>query len=274
MSFEPQYQLSRRILTKVFSLVVVLDDMYDVYGTVEELILFTDAIERWDISALDQLPEYMRYIYRIILEVYIEVEEELSQAGIPLNRAQYAKDAMKEIIRSYIFDAKCINKWLVPTMEENMSNSVVSSTIPILATHFFAGMGDIVTVEALEWLSKYPLMVQASSLYCVLTDNIAEDEVGKAADAACFVDCYMKQHGVSKEYTYSEFGKQRVKAWKDMNSECLRPTAVPLPLLSVVLSIPRLAYILYEYQGLDGFSASDTKTKELINSVLVNPIPM
>ena len=46
MSFEPQYQLSRRILTKVFSLVVVLDDMYDVYGTVEELILFTDAIEQ------------------------------------------------------------------------------------------------------------------------------------------------------------------------------------------------------------------------------------
>nr|AZL40027.1 sesquiterpene synthase [Thapsia villosa var. laciniata] len=274
LSFEPRYQLARRILTKVLSLVVVLDDLYDVYGTVEELILFTDAIEKWDISALDQLPEYMRYIYRIILEVYIEVEEELSKAGIPINRAQYAKDAMKEIIRSYIFEAKCMNKWLVPTMEDNMRNSVVSTTIPIMATHFFAGMGDIVTGEALEWISKYPLIVRASSLYCALADNMAEDEVGKADDAACWVECYMKQHGVSKEYTYSQFEKQKVQAWKDMNSEFLRPTAVPLPLLSVVLNTPRMVYILYEYQGLDGFSASDTITKELINSVVVNPIPI
>lgn len=44
--FEPQYALARTILTKVFSLMIVLDDIYDVYGTLEEVTLFTDAIDR------------------------------------------------------------------------------------------------------------------------------------------------------------------------------------------------------------------------------------
>lgn len=47
--FEPQYSLGRRIMTKVLSLVSIIDDTYDVYGTIEELQLFTDAIERFEV---------------------------------------------------------------------------------------------------------------------------------------------------------------------------------------------------------------------------------
>ncbi|KAG2682110.1 hypothetical protein I3760_11G175600 [Carya illinoinensis] len=44
--FEPQYCFARRMLTKVISMTSVIDDIYDVYGTMEELDLFTEAIER------------------------------------------------------------------------------------------------------------------------------------------------------------------------------------------------------------------------------------
>ena len=49
---------------------------------------------RLDISALDQLPDYMKYFYQILLDFYAEVEEELSKEGLPLYRVQYAKDAV------------------------------------------------------------------------------------------------------------------------------------------------------------------------------------
>lgn len=49
---------------------------------------------RWDISALDQLPDYMKYFYQILLDFYAETEEELSKEGLPLYRMQYAKDAV------------------------------------------------------------------------------------------------------------------------------------------------------------------------------------
>ncbi|KAG6675448.1 hypothetical protein I3842_15G102200 [Carya illinoinensis] len=45
--FHPQFGHERRMLAKLGALVTVIDDVYDVYGTLEELELFTDAIERF-----------------------------------------------------------------------------------------------------------------------------------------------------------------------------------------------------------------------------------
>lgn len=47
--FEPQYSLARRRVTKVIAMTSVLDDIYDIYGTPEELKLLTDAMERFSI---------------------------------------------------------------------------------------------------------------------------------------------------------------------------------------------------------------------------------
>ena len=48
MYFEREYALARRMLTKVIAMTSVIDDIYDVHGTPDELKLFTDAIERSD----------------------------------------------------------------------------------------------------------------------------------------------------------------------------------------------------------------------------------
>ena len=45
--FEPQFGYYRRTLTKVNALITTIDDIYDVYGTLDELELFTDAVERY-----------------------------------------------------------------------------------------------------------------------------------------------------------------------------------------------------------------------------------
>ena len=47
MYFEPQYSLARRILTKTICVTSIIDDIYDVYGTQEELKFFIDAIKRF-----------------------------------------------------------------------------------------------------------------------------------------------------------------------------------------------------------------------------------
>ena len=45
--FEPQLSTARLIMTKIIAIGSVLDDIYDVYGTFEELKLLTLAFERW-----------------------------------------------------------------------------------------------------------------------------------------------------------------------------------------------------------------------------------
>ena len=45
-NFEPDLGNVRRVITKVVSLATTIDDIYDMYGTFEELKLFTEAIDR------------------------------------------------------------------------------------------------------------------------------------------------------------------------------------------------------------------------------------
>ena len=46
--FEPQYSIARKFTVKVIAITSIIDDLYDAYGTIEELELFTEAIERFD----------------------------------------------------------------------------------------------------------------------------------------------------------------------------------------------------------------------------------
>ncbi|KAL9248858.1 (-)-germacrene D synthase-like protein [Drosera capensis] len=90
---EPQFAFAREFMTRVLALTTIIDDFYDVFGMHEELVLFTEAVERWEISAIDMLPEYMRPFYKVLLNEYSEMEEQLSKEGNAY-RIDYAKEAV------------------------------------------------------------------------------------------------------------------------------------------------------------------------------------
>ena len=46
-------------LTKSISFIYIIDDIFDVYGTLQDLTLFTEAVNRWDLNNVEKLPEYM-----------------------------------------------------------------------------------------------------------------------------------------------------------------------------------------------------------------------
>lgn len=56
----------------------------------------TNWLTRWDICAIDPLPDYMKVFYKAMLEVYIEIEEELAKEG-NLYRIHYAIEAVSPI---------------------------------------------------------------------------------------------------------------------------------------------------------------------------------
>lgn len=61
--YEPKYSLARIMLAKVIALATVLDDMYDIYATLDELQLFTEAIERFDTLQLLDVLNYCCFFY-------------------------------------------------------------------------------------------------------------------------------------------------------------------------------------------------------------------
>ena len=81
----------------------------------------------------------------------------------------------------------------------------------------------------------------------------------------------MKQHGVSEQVAYDELNKQVVDAWKDINEECIRPTAFPMPLLTRVLNLTRVIDVVYKER--DGYTFVGEEMKDNVASVL-DPVPI
>nr|AMU19318.1 germacrene D synthase [Thapsia villosa var. laciniata] len=271
--FEPRYEKARIFLTKVISLTSIVDDIYDVYGTIEELQQFTDAIEKWDISTIDQLPEYIKLCYRPLLDVFSEAEEEIEKAGRPSYGFGYAKDAFKRLTRGYFDEAKWCKVQYFPRFEEYMSVTLITGAYKMLSLTSFVLMGNVATREAFDWMSKDPLIVKASSVICRLSDDIVGHEFElERPHIPTAVECFMKQYGVPKETAYDALQKRITNAWKDMNQECLHPTAAPMALLMRVFNLACVINLLYD--GDDGYTHSSTRTKDMITSILLDPVPV
>ncbi|CAA2990414.1 (-)-germacrene D synthase [Olea europaea subsp. europaea] len=263
--FEPEYSLARKILTKIIAMVSIIDDIYDVYGTLDELKLFTDAIEMWDFSAGDQLPSYMQYFYKSLLDVYLEAEKDLGKIGKSY-RVHYSIDEMKKLVRAYFEEAKWTYNGYTPTLEEYMKVALVSSAYMMLSTTSLIGMGELVTKEAFDWISSEPLSVRASSIICRLMDDMVGHGFEQKITA---VECYIKEKGASKEDAFAVFQMQVMNAWKDINQECLNSDAVPMAVLLRVVNLTRVINLLYKDS--DGYTNSKTKLKDFIMSILIQP---
>ncbi|XP_047956328.1 germacrene A synthase-like isoform X2 [Salvia hispanica] len=151
---EPQYSRARATLSKSIAIASVLDDTYDAYGTIEELEVFTKAIERWDYGEISQLPEYMRPIYKAILELYNPYEEELAKEGRSY-ASYYAIERLKELARGYFEEAKWLLEGNLPSFEEYLMLGQITSTYDYLVPASFMGIGST-RKEDFEWLSEKP----------------------------------------------------------------------------------------------------------------------
>ncbi|KAL0448355.1 UNVERIFIED_CONTAM: Tricyclene synthase 0e23, chloroplastic [Sesamum latifolium] len=73
VSNDPRLSFQRIELTKPIAFIYLIDDIFDLYGTIQELTLFTQAINRWDDTATYMLPEYMRMSYKALVDTTNEI---------------------------------------------------------------------------------------------------------------------------------------------------------------------------------------------------------
>ncbi|XWS09880.1 hypothetical protein CRYUN_Cryun39dG0027600 [Craigia yunnanensis] len=269
--FEPQYSLGRKMLTKVIAMASIVDDTYDSYGTYDELIVYTDAIERWDIECMDQLPDYMKISYKALLDVYEDMKQLL-----PVERqyrVEYARKAMIRLAQAYLLEAKWTHENYKPTFEEFRTNALPTSGYAMLAITAFVGMGEVITPETFNWAANDPKIIRASTIICRFMDDVAEHKFNQKREDDCSaIECYMEQYGVSAQEAYNEFNKHIESSWKDINEEFLKPTEMPAPVLNRSLNLARVMDVLYK-DG-DGYTHVGKVTKGGITSLLIHPVPL
>ncbi|XP_058081685.1 sesquiterpene synthase TPS2-like [Magnolia sinica] len=269
---EPQYSRARKMMTKLISLMSILDDTYDVYGTLEELEIYTTAIERWDPAAMDQLPDYMKLHYNGLLNTVDQIENELSTEGKSY-RIPYVKKVITDLAKGYLEEARWTSAEYVPTLEEYMKIAIITNGYPMLSVASLMGMGDIVTKEAFEWAINVPKVVEASAAICRLRDDITSNEFEQErTHVASGIQCHMKEHGTTYAEACKIFLEMTADAWKEMNMECMEPVPAPREVIKRPLNLARVIELLYQHQ--DSYTNSAFETKEHITMVLVDPIPI
>ncbi|CAN7078497.1 unnamed protein product, partial [Brassica oleracea var. botrytis] len=246
--FEPHYSQARVKTAIALILFTILDDTYDAYGTMKELEIFTDAMEKWLPAPPNMIPESIKYVYRIMVDFYDKLEEELENEGRS-GCGFHLKKSLKTTANGYMREAKWLKEDYTATFDEYKENAILSSGYYPLIAMTFAGMGDVATVDAFEWLSSNPKIRVASEIISRFTDDISSYEFEqKREHVATGIDCYIKQFGVSKEQAVEGIETLLSDAWKDMNEELMRPHSCPFPLLMRIFNLSRVIDVFYRYQ--------------------------
>ncbi|PON95191.1 Squalene/phytoene synthase [Trema orientale] len=258
-------------MTKLVAILTIIDDIYDSFGTVEELELFTEAIERWDICSIDQLPEYMKLCYKALLDLYgTEIEEFTKERPYCVG---YAKKGLQKQVTVYFHEAKWLHQKYIPMLDEYMPTGLNNAGSFVLIVMAFIGMGDVVTKDSLDWVFTDPMpkIVRSMSVVGRVMNDIAyhkseQRRLGRIVASA--VECHMKQYGSTEQEAIDELSQQVSEAWKDLNEECLYPTTIPMPLLMRVIDLVRVNHEMYR-EG-DGFTEGRL-LKDLLASLFINP---
>ncbi|KAH0681302.1 hypothetical protein KY284_022387 [Solanum tuberosum] len=272
--FEPQYSQARVMLAKCIAMISVIDDTYDSYGTLDELIIFTEAVDRWDISEVDRLPNYMKPIYTSLLDLFNEYEIKIELEQDKFNGVHYVKEAMKEIVKSYYIEAEWFLEGKIPSFKEYLGNALVTGTYYLLAPTSLLGIKSA-SKKTFDWIMNKPKILVASAIIGRVIDDIATYKIEKEkGQLVTGIECYMQENNLSVEEASAQLSEIAENAWKDLNKECIKSTdSMPTEILMRVVNLTRLIDVVYK-NNQDGYSDPKNNVKSVIEALLVNPIDL
>ncbi|XP_024046987.1 gamma-terpinene synthase, chloroplastic-like [Citrus clementina] len=273
--WEPQFEYCRRMSTKVNALITTIDDVYDVYGTLDELELFTNAVERWDVKAMDQLPYYMKQCFHVLHNSTNEMAfDVLKDQGVHV--IPYLKKVWADMCKSFLLEAKWYSSGYIPTLEEYMDNAWISVSGPVILLHAYNLIANPPTNEALQFLEEYPNIIRWPSMIFRLANDLAtsSDEV-KRGDVPKAIQCYMHETGASESDAREHIRDLITATWMKMNNKDGDENPDHLLLsnnfIRFAMNLARMAQCTY--QNGDGHTIQH-KSKNRVLPLLVHPVSL
>ncbi|KAG7567509.1 Terpenoid cyclases/protein prenyltransferase alpha-alpha toroid [Arabidopsis thaliana x Arabidopsis arenosa] len=273
---EPQFGYVRRIMTKVNALITTIDDIYDIYGTLEELQLLTVAVENWDVNRLDELPEYMRLCFLVVYNVVNSIGRDVLK-NKNINVIPFLKKSWTDLCKAYLVEAKWYKRGHKPNMEEYMHNAWISVSAPTIFVHFYCLFSDQLSIQVLETLTQHKQNIVRCSAYVVrLANDLATspDELARG-DVQKSIQCYMNETGASEEKARSHVRQMINDLWDEMNYEKMEHSSSLLhhDFMETVINMARMSQCMYQYGDGHG-SPEKAKIVDRVMSLLFNPVPL
>ncbi|KAK7343222.1 hypothetical protein VNO77_11799 [Canavalia gladiata] len=273
MAPDPELSECRKAITKMFGLVTIIDDVYDVYGTLDELQLFTDAVERWDVNAVNTLPNYMKLcflaLYNSVNDTGYSILKEKGHDSLP-----YLINSWSELCKAFLQEAKWSNNKIIPPFRKYLDNASVSSSgVSLLAPSYFCVSQEI-TEQALHSLTHFHGLVRSSCAIFRLCNDLAtsaaELERGETTNS---ITSFMNENSTGEEQAREELGKLIDIEWKKMNRErVLDRTTFPKGFTEIAINMARVSHCTYQFG--DGLGRPDDTAENRIKLLLIDPVPV
>ncbi|MCL7024601.1 hypothetical protein MKW94_024600 [Papaver nudicaule] len=267
LNSEPKFGNVRRQVTKVAYLITVIDDVYDVYGSLDELKLFTEAVERWDIITVENLPHHMKICFFALYNTVNEIGYEVLRNN-NLDVMPYLKKSWGDLCKAFLVEATWYYSGYIPTLEEYADNAWITIAGPLLSVHAYCQLGDHenISKDALECLTANQSdLIRSSSMIFRLAKDLAtsKDEVERG-DVAKSIQCYMHETGASESIA-REHVQQLISAWwTKMNANLTAASrgVFPSSFINIIQNIARMAQYMYQYG--DGYGVPNLEAKDRI----------
>ncbi|KAH9783538.1 TPS27 [Citrus sinensis] len=187
IAFEPHFAYSRRVLTIAGALVTVIDDIYDIYGTLDELDLFTYAVES----------EVADHILK-------------QQDSDQLLRIKNSVLPWLGLLQAFLEEAKWYHNKYAPTLEEYLKNAALSISGPLITITAYISATNPIIEKELEYLESNPDLIQWSSRIFLLLNDLGTSS------------CYMHETGASEEAAREHIKDLIRQMWKKVMMDVCR----------------------------------------------------
>ncbi|WCJ37673.1 Geraniol synthase chloroplastic [Euphorbia peplus] len=243
---EPYNSNCRIQLTKTVAILLVLDDIFDTYGSMPHLILFTDAIKRWDLNAMGSLPEYMKICYMALYNTTNEIGYMvLKQHGWSI--VSHLQQTWIDMIEAFLTEAKWSEEGYVPKLEEYLKNGVTTGGTYMALVHSFFLLGNG-NHNTLAMIKPYPHLFSVAGKILRLWDDLGTArEEQERGDVASSIDCIVgEEKGSSEEQGRKQVRQLIRRLWIELNGE-LTSNLWPISIVNASLNLARTAQVVYQH---------------------------
>ncbi|XAR68586.1 (-)-alpha-terpineol synthase [Bertholletia excelsa] len=272
VNFKPQFGHFRRTMTVVYYLITVIDDVYDVYGTLDELELFTDVVQRWDTSGkMDELPPYMKTCFLALFDSVNEIGlDNLKKHGVEVT--PFLHKMWADLCTHYLVEAKWYHSGYTPTFDEYINHARISISAPVILSHAYFLCTNSITKEALQYLEKSLSLVRWPSTILRLANDLGTSQHEmKRGDVPKSIQCFMQETGASEEEAREHIRQLIEETWKKMNKDRFAVPFFSQAFIEVAINLARMSQCMYRHG--DGHGAQGHDSQDRVMSLIVNPIP-
>ncbi|TXG47231.1 hypothetical protein EZV62_026525 [Acer yangbiense] len=245
---DPSLSEQRIEVTKPISLIYIMDDIFDVYGTLDELTLFTETITRWDHAASEKLPDYLRICFKALDDITNEISYKVFEEH-GYNPVHSLRRAWASLCNAFLVEAKWFDSGHLPKAEEYLKNGIVSSGVHVVLIHIFFLLGQNITSKNVDLIDNNPGLISSTATILRLWDDLgsAKDENQEGKDGS-YIYYYMKEHQDSTAEDARKHAVGKISdAWKGLNKECLSPNPFSTSFTRASLNLARMVPLMYGY---------------------------